>query len=149
MTAVKTMAGEKLLIQIGDGATPEVFAHPCLINAERGMQFSSETSETITPDCDDPTLPAFKEIFKDGLSLQVTGGGVLHTADIETYFEWMKLDTAKNVRIKFDVTAALGGGYISVPMKLTAFNVTGQRKNNSTVEITLMSHGVATWTDAS
>lgn len=149
MTAVKTMAGEKLLIQIGNGATPEVFTHPCLINAERGLQISSETTESVVPDCDDPTLPAWKEIFKDGLSIQVTGGGVLHTSDIETYFNWMNTDTAKNVRINFNVSNILGGGYISVPMKLTAFNVTGQRKNDSTVEITLMSHGVATWTDAS
>jgi hypothetical protein len=149
MTAVKTLTGEKLLIQIGDGGSPsETFAHPCLINAERGMQFSSETTEIITPDCDDPTLPAFKQIFKDGLSIQVTGGGVLHTSDLEAYFEWMKLDTAKNVRIKFDVSGALGGGYVSLAMKLTAFNVTGTRKNNATVEITLMSHGEATWTDA-
>lgn len=149
MAPVKTLPGEKLLIQIGDGATPtEVFAHPCLINADRGVQISSDTTEIVVPDCDDPTLPAFKEILKDGISLQVSGGGVLHTSDLEAYFNWMIADTPKNVRIKFDVSGALGGGYIAVAMKLTAFNVTGTRKNNSTVEITLMSHGVATWTDA-
>lgn len=147
MTAVKTMVGEKLLIQIGDGATPEVFAHDCLINAERGIQLSSETQESIVPDCDTPSDPGWKQIFKDGLSIQVSGGGVLHTSSVETWFNWMNSDTAKNVRVNFNVAGADGGGYISVPMKLTAFNVTGTRKINSTVEVTLMSHGVATWTD--
>lgn len=149
MAAVKSLVGEKILIQIGDGATPtEGFAHDCLINAERGLQMGADTTEVIVPDCDDPSAPAWKEIFKDGISIQVTGGGVLHTASIETWFNWMKLDSAKNVRIKFDTTGAMGGGYIQVPMKLTQFNVTGARKNNSTSEVTLMSHGPATWTDA-
>lgn len=148
MAQVKTMAGEKLLIQIGDGATPtEGFAHDCLINAERGLQMSSETNEFTVPDCDDPSAPAWKEMFKDGLSIQVSGGGVLNTSSVETWFNWFNSDSAKNVRVKFDVTGANGGGYIAVPMKLTAFNINGTRKSNSTVDVTLMSHGVATWTD--
>lgn len=149
MASVKTLPGTSLLIQIGDGGSPsETFSHPCLINAERGVQISSETTEVIVPDCDDPTDPAWKQIFKDGLSIQVTGGGKLDTSFLEAYFNWANSDDAKNVRIKFDVSGALGGGYIAVPMKLTNFNVTGQRKDVATAEITLMSHGVASWTDA-
>lgn len=148
MTAVKTMVGEKLLIQIGDGGTPtEVFAHDCLINADRGIQFSADTTDVVVPDCDDPSAPAWKQLFKDGIQIQVSGGGVLHTTSLESWFNWMNSDTEKNVRVKFDVTGANGGGYIAVPMKLTAFAVNGSRKNNSTVDVTLMSHGVATWTD--
>lgn len=148
MAAVKTMVGEKLLIQIGDGATPtEAFAHDCLINADRGIQMSSDQTDIVVPDCDDPSAPAWKELFKDGLSIQVSGGGVLHTSSLETFFNWFNSDDAKNVRVKFDVTGANGGGYIAVPMKLTAFSVNGSRKNNTTVDITLVSHGVATWTD--
>lgn len=148
MAAIKTMVGTKLLIQIGDGASPtETFAHDCLINAERGIQFSSDTSDEVVPDCDDPSAPAWKEIFKDGLQIQVSGGGKLHTTSLETWFNWFNSDTEKNVRIKFDVTGANGGGYIAVPMKLTAMTVNGSRNANSTVDLTLSSHGVATWTD--
>ncbi len=148
MANVKTMTGQKLLIQIGDGATPtETFAHDCLINAERGVQMQSETNESIVMDCDSPDDPGWKEVFKDGLSISVSGGGNLHTASLETFFNWLNSDTAKNVRIKFDVAGALGGGYIAVPMKLTQFNITGARQNNATADITLMSHGVASWTD--
>ena len=137
MAAIKTMVGTKLLIQIGDGASPtETFAHDCLINAERGIQFSSDTSDEVVPDCDDPSAPAWKEIFKDGLQIQVSGGGKLHTTSLETWFNWFNSDTEKNVRIKFDVT-----------MKLTAMTVNGSRNANSTVDLTLSSHGVATWTD--
>lgn len=148
MALTKTLLGEKVLIQIGDGSgPPEVFAHDCLINLERGVQMSSETTEVIVPDCDDPSAAAWKEVFKDGLSIPVSGGGLLHTASIETWFTWWKVDTAKNVRINFNTTGALGGGYIAVPMKLTSFNITGTRKNYATAEVTLMSHGAAAWTD--
>jgi len=148
MAQVKTMVGEKLLILIGDGATPtEAFAHDCLINADRGVEFSAETTDVVVPDCDSPSNPAWKELFKDGIQIKVSGGGVLHTASLEAWFNWMIADTSKNVRIKFDVTGAMGGGYIAVPMKLTGLTIQGARKNNSTVDITLMSHGVATWTD--
>lgn len=141
MAQVKTLPGEKLLVQIGNGGSPETFAHPCMINTDRGIQISSETSEIIVPDCDDPTLPAFKEILKDGMSLQVSGGGTLHTPDIEDWYEWAISDIAKNVKVVFDVTGANGGGSITVPMKLTQFNINATRKQNANVEVTLMSHG--------
>lgn len=145
---VKTLPGEQLLVQIGDGATPEVFAHPCFINADRGIQLSADTTEIIVPDCDDLALPAFKEILKDGLSMQITGGGVLNTTDLEAWFNWMISDTAKNCRVRSNVAVGLGGGYIAGAFKITGLNLTGTRKNNTTVEVTLMSHGQLAWTDA-
>jgi len=147
MAAVKTLAGEKLLIQIEDPAVPGVFVHDCLINSDRGISMSADVTDIMTPDCDDPTLPAWKEIFKDGLQISISGSGVLHTTSVETWFNWMNVDTIKNVRIKLDVSQALGGGYISGAFKLTSFNITGTRKNNSTAEVTLLSHGACTWTD--
>jgi hypothetical protein len=148
MAQVKTLVGEKLLIMIGDGGTPtETFAHDCLVNADRGVDMSAETNEFVTPDCDNPSAPGWKEMFKDGLSISVSGGGVLHTPSTKTWFNWMNSDSAKNVRIKVDVTGANGGGYISVPMKLTSFGIKGSRKQNSNVDVTLMSHGPAIWVD--
>lgn len=147
MAAVKSLVGEKILIQIEDVLDSGVFAHDCLINADRGLDISSDVSEMVVPDCDDPSLPAFKEIFKDGISLAVSGGGVLHTSSVESWFNWMITDSYKNVRVKLDTSGALGGGYIAMRMKLTGFSITGARKNNSTAEVSLMSHGVATWVD--
>jgi hypothetical protein len=147
MANIKTLVGEKLLIQIGDGATPEVFTHDCLINAERGAQHNSNTSEELLIDCDDPSAPGFMEVFKNGLSISVSGGGKLHTPSVETWWNWWNSDTAKNVRIKIDAPGADGGGYIAVPMKLTQFNIVGSRKAHTTVDVTLMSHGSAAWTD--
>src|SRR5690606_33512417 len=58
MAPPKTAAWYKMLIQVGDGADPEVFSAPCGLTT-RGLNFSAETSDTTVPDCDDPSLPSW------------------------------------------------------------------------------------------
>jgi hypothetical protein len=148
MTAVKTLAGESLLIQIGDGATPtETFTHDCLINTDRGISFSSDVTDVIVPDCDDPEAPAFKQRFIDGLSGDVSGAGILHTASVETWFNWFVSGDSKNVRVNQNVAGALGGGYFAAAYKLASFSISGARKNLSTCEVSLVSTGAVTWVD--
>lgn len=150
MAVVKTMNGTKLLVQIGDGASPtEAFAADCLINTERGIVFSSDISEFIVPDCDDPDAPAWKETTKDGLSAAVSGSGMLHTASVSDWFDWLKSASTKNVRVKVDVTAGNGGGYWSGAFHLSQFEITGNRNEKAQVSVSLVSSGALTWTDAS
>lgn len=148
MAAIKTLNGEKLLVQIGDGAGPEVFTHDCLINTERGIAFAAETGEFIVPDCTNPGDPAWKEVTKDGLSGQITGAGMLHTSSIETWWNWWKGADTKNIHVKVDAAGADGGGYWAGAFHLTAMEVSGNRKEKATVNVTLMSSGALTWTDA-
>lgn len=148
MAVVKTMNGTLLLVQISDGASPEVFAHDCLINAERGIQFSSDTNEFLVPDCDTPEEPAWKETTKDGLSASITGGGMLHTTSVSTWFTWFKDDATKNVRVNVNVSLANGGGYWAGAFHLTGFEVSGNRNEKATVSVTLISSGPITWTAA-
>lgn len=148
MAAVKTLNGEKLLVQIGDGASPETFTHDCLINTERGIAFSADTQEFIVPDCAAPEDPAWKVIEKDGLSASISGAGMLHTSSVETWFDWFKDADTKNVRVKIDVAGADGGGYWEGAFHLTGMEITGTRKEKSTVSVTLASSGALTWTDA-
>lgn len=149
MAPIKGLKGESLLVQIGDGATPtEVFAHDCLINAERGIQFSSDTTDDTLPDCDAPGSPGWKEVLKDGLSATVTGGGKLHTSSVADWYAWFDSDDSRNCRIKVDASAANGGGYWAGAFKLTQFEVTGERKQYATTSSTLVSSGPITWVDA-
>lgn len=148
MTAVKTLNGEKLLVQIGDGASPETFAHDCLINTERGIQFSADMQEFTVPDCDDPSSPAWKDRLKDGLSATINGAGMVHTSSLETWFNWFTSNSTKNVRVKADAAGADGGGYWAGAFHLSNYEVTGTRKEKATVSVTLESSGTITWTDA-
>lgn len=147
MAKVQTLVGEKLLIQISDGAAVPTFAEDCLINGDRGIEFSSDVIDSVVPFCEDPSLPAWKEIFKDGMQASISGAGKLHTPSLEAWFNWVSTDTAKEIRVKVDVPGASGGGYMTGLFKLTQFNVTGARKNNTEIEATIVSHGPVTWND--
>lgn len=148
MATVKSMSGTALLIQIGDGAGSETFAHDCLINTERGIQFQSDTNRQVIPDCDNPDVAAWSTLTMDGLSATISGSGMLHTLSVENWFNWYSAGSSKNVRVKLNgITGANGGGYWAGAFKLTGWEVTGNRNEKATVSVTLESDGVLTWTD--
>src|SRR5690606_30459482 len=101
MAKPTSVKGTQLFIKVGDGASPEVFTHPCLINAERGIAFRSTTGDIVGPGCNSPDDPAWRELVKDALSAGVTGAGILDNVllTIRAYTTWWKGDTAKNVQV--------------------------------------------------
>lgn len=136
MAQAATIKGTQLLIKIGDGASPEVFTHPCLINGERGIQFQSDTNQVIIPDCANPDDPAWKQVTKDGFSATISGAGVLDTASIADFDAWFQSDDAKNVRVYVNAV-----GYWSGAFKLTEWSITGARGDKAQVSVTLVSDG--------
>jgi hypothetical protein len=149
MALVKHMRGVKLLIKVGDGASPEVFTANCTINAARGINFEARTNEFNIPDCDDPDLMAWVAREKVSLSGDISGAGILNTPDAQTYFDWVSSADAQNVRVYLDgISAADGGGYWAGAYHCTQFNVTGDRGGKVEATITLQSDGAVTWTDA-
>ena len=150
MAGPETLNGVALLVQIGDGEVSEVFAADCLINAERGIQFTTETNEVIVPDCTTPTDPAWKDTFKDGLSASISGSGLLHTTNAYSlWYAWLISADPTNVRVNLSgkITAE-GGGYWEGAFHLTSFSISGERNGYSTAEISMVSHGALTWTAA-
>jgi hypothetical protein len=148
MTAVPRVTGSKLLVQIGDGGGPETFTHDCFINTERGIAFSTETTESIMPDCDNPDDPAWKSVSKDGLMATVSGAGMLYSASVETWFNWLKSGNTKNCRINLNIPGSSGGGYWAGAFHLTQFEIQASgNKETITAQVTLVSSGALTWTD--
>lgn len=149
MAVVASANGVLLLVQIGNAASPEVFSHDCLINAERGIVFGTETNEIIVPDCDSPSSMAWKEVLKDGAMATVTGSGILHTTTAKSqWYDWLVSAATKNVRINLNVSNALGGGYWGGAFHLTNFEMTGARNDYINANVTIMSSGALTWTAA-
>lgn len=138
MTAITPLRGTRLYIKVGDGASPEVFVHPCLINTKRGIKFASSTNKVIIPDCDNPDDPAWSEAIKDALSASIDGAGVLDNkeATITFYDAWFASPDSKNVQVWLGA-----GGHWSGAFHLTAWEITGDRNNNAEVSLTLESDG--------
>lgn len=144
MAPVPSINGEKLFIKVGDGATPtEVFTHPCMINSERGIQFSSNGVESTVPDCLDPEAPAWVSRSKDGQSATLTGAGILDKTSVAMFDAWFRSADTKNVQIWVDDL-----GYWQGAFHLMEFSVTGNRKEKATVSLSLSSDGVVAPYDA-
>lgn len=148
MTAPTTIRGSRLLIKIGDGADPEVFTHPCSINAERGIEFSAEMTTTNVPDCDDPEAAQWTGREKKGKSATITGQGVLNASDQDLYFEWFDSEDTKNVKVADTISGASGGRIYTGAFHLTRFRKTGTVGDKVQVEITLESDGAITKSNA-
>jgi hypothetical protein len=149
MADAKTVRGTKLLIKVSDGASSPTFAHPCLINTDRGISFNADTNDVVIPDCSNPDLMAWAAREKVTLSAEITGAGTLNTPDTSDYFDWVTSADPKAVRVELgDVALADGGGYWSGNFHLTRFEVNGTRGNRAQCAITMQSDGSVTWTDA-
>jgi hypothetical protein len=138
MALPTTLKGTQLYIKIGDGASPEVFLHPCLINSERGVTFTSTTNDIIVPDCSNPDDPAWRQVVKDVLSVNITGAGILDTVlgTIQTYTTWWKTDTTKKIQVWLGTI-----GYWEFDAKLTEWELGGERGNKVTNTLTIASDG--------
>lgn len=147
MARPTTYSSKKLLIQLGDGGTPETFGAPCGLTT-RGIQLSKETNDVTVPDCDDPDLPSWTERDVVSLSGEVSGSGILAAEAFETWRDAFLSTDPVNCRIKIDETGANGGGYFYGAFHLTALNVTGEIGNKIQVEVTFSSDGEIAWTDA-
>jgi hypothetical protein len=149
MAAPKSMNGTKLLIMLGDGGGTEVFTHPCLINADRGIAFSGSSSDQVIPDCTTPDEPGWVIRTVDGLTASITGAGVVDTASLATFWTWFNSAIEKNIRVKVDVPLADSGGHWAMKAVLTDFSVSGTRNEKASFDCTILSSGAVTWVPAS
>lgn len=134
MTQATTLKFSQFLIQLGNGASPEVFASPCGLNS-RGFSRTAATNDTNVPDCDAPDAPSWLERDVVSLSASLTGSGVVADEDFDTWDTWFDAGTSKNVKITLGTRSWIG------PAKLTKLNVTGSRGKRVEFDVSIESDG--------
>lgn len=139
MAAAQELPGKQLLIKVGNGATPEIFAPLCLINTERGIAWGSEATRGVTPDCDPvtPDAPDWQWSEVDGLMATITGAGSLHRPNVPTMDAWYRSGAAKNIQVWLGTD-----GYWEGAFKLTQWEVTGNKTGKAQASVTLESDGI-------
>lgn len=141
--AVTTTFGQ-FAIQVGDGASPEVFSIPCGLTS-KGFNQSASTQETTVPDCDDPDAPAFVERGIDAISGEISGEGVLDRNALSNIWQpWFISAAPRNCRI---YPAGLTGGHYEGAFVLTSLNTTAARGQKVNLSATMQSDGEYTWVD--
>ncbi len=146
MADVGIIEGEKLLIKIGNGAGPEVFAHPCLINTDRGIAFATNVTETEVADCADQSLPAKIVRKAKSIDFTVTGAGKVDKTSVLTYINWWKSGLAKNAEITQNESGANGGWTGAGSLILKDFNLKGTRGDYQDFDATFVPASPFTWT---
>lgn len=142
MAAVKHASGVKLLLKVGNGASPEVFTAFCSINASRSIQGSAQTNDFNIPDCADPEGLAWVVREKVSLSYSVSGAGIVNTPDVEDFTDFLADQSSRNCQIIVDVPSADGGVIFEGAFHLTEFQITGDRGGKMECSISLVSDGV-------
>ena len=128
---VEVVDGEKILVQIGDGADPEVFAHDCLINTGRSINLTASVSEQSIPNCVDPSQPDKIVRRVDSTDSNISGDGKLHSSST---LAWMqRVGTTVNVRARQAGVWRIAGAYI-----VSEFSVTGTNREYATARVSLV-----------
>ena len=137
MTQATTLKFSQFLVQLGNGASPEVYASPCGLNS-RSFNRTAATNDTNVPDCDDPDAPSWLERDVVSLSASISGAGVVADEDFDDWDTFWKDGESKNIKITLGTRVWIGA------YKCTKLNVTGNRGSRTTFDVTLDSDGETT-----
>ena len=138
----------KMLIKLGDGATPtEVFAAPCGLTS-KSITFSKNLSEVDLPDCDDPDAATWLGRDAQSLSAAVSGDGVLPASAIQTWWDAFKSTSPINVEISIEYST--GTMLWEGAMHVENFEPNAERSGRVQAGIGMQSDGemTGTWTAA-
>ena len=151
MAKPKTVSFTEMLIEVSMDASDATFSEPCLIVSNKAFTITASMNETAVPDCADPSAPAWIERQVDSLSAEFSGSGVMDAATHDIWRDWLLSGDPKTVRITIDRPLAEGGGSYLGQFKLGSLSHNGARSDNAGLvqsEVSGMSHGTLTWTDA-
>lgn len=144
MAQPTVIAGTKLLILVGDGASPEVFAEPCGLTT-KSFDMTASTNTNVIPDCADPEAAAFESTDINALAGSASGSGIMAVESFAVWNNWFFSTEAKNLRITLDHPDL---GYFAGGFKLTSFKLSGTRGNKVLVDVTIKNDGAFAWVDA-
>ncbi|CDZ43194.1 Hypothetical protein NGAL_HAMBI1146_59670 [Neorhizobium galegae bv. officinalis] len=139
---------KKLLLQFGDGAVPEVFAHACTINTSQDFTVEATTTDATEPNCADPDAPGWVLRSVDTLSASVNGAGTMDPMSYGTLRDKQLSGEPINVRVLIDLPLAQGGGWYAGRYIITSLGVAKEGKGYVSCTVALQSDGEVAWIDA-
>lgn len=140
---------KQLLIQFGDGGSPEAFDHACTINTTQEFTIEATTVDATEPNCDDPNAPGWVLRAIDTLSAGINGAGTMDPVSYGVLRTKMLAGASFAVRATLAGLAGVaGGGYFEGNYVMTSLGLAKEGKGYVTSTVALSSDGEITWTDA-
>jgi hypothetical protein len=141
-----------IVVQVGNGATPEVFVDACGIETS-GLNQTVQSNDRYRRDCATPAAIPTRKVRVTGYSWDLTGSGVINMDQFELFQD--ALGVTKNFRVLYGKYGAVdtGGnrtgtieGYYAGPGVMTAYNV-NVGGEDGTAEITIAGENKPVWTE--
>lgn len=142
-----TAKSGKMLIKIGNGATPEVLVAPCGFTS-KALTLSKNLNEVPIPDCDAPDAAYWMGRDVQSLTASVSGDGLMAASAIPIWQGFFESTDSRAVEIS--IVFSTGTMVWTGDMHLESWEVTGEDGNRVQTSVSMQSDGemVGTWTDA-
>lgn len=138
----------RLIVQVGDGADPEVFGFTCGAKVF-DITLTNNLGEDSALDCDNPLdVPAAIVRYLQTQDFSVTISGMVATEAWPTWRDWWGDGVEKNIRVLLDETLANNGGYYEGPAYLQTLNLTKSDSGKAQFTAQIAGAGQFVWTDA-
>jgi hypothetical protein len=134
MTLPTTLRFSEMLILIGDGGSPEVFAEPCGLTA-RKFDLGSEIKQQAVIDA------PFVEGDPGALSCNLSGSGVMAVESYGVWHDWIASRQPHNVQILLTGVGTYQGAFL-----LGQLSLQGERAGRVAIELAMASAGAVVFT---
>lgn len=128
----------KFKIELGDGATPEVFSAPCGFTS-KSLTLTKNLQEVNIPDCADPDAVAWVGRDAASLSASVSGEGVLASESVETWLD--AFEDTESVNVRITITFATKVVQWVGKMHLSTFTPSADQGGRVTASVEMQSDG--------
>lgn len=138
MSYPTTIKGQKIVLQLGDGASPEVFTTVCGLNT-RGLQRSRQANDAQIWDCTDPDALPIIERESGASDWTINGEGYAVATELDRIEE--AFETPANWRLVF-----FGSGTTAVRTYrgnaiMTDLNIGATNGEKASISLTLSGNG--------
>ena len=140
MATQPNFSGRKLLLRIGNGASPEVLSVRCSFNGDRAISFEAATTDEMDVDCDNPTAVGWMVSTVDSKSATVSGAGRVKSQDVPFFFDWYDSGEPRTAEVDVDDGTVVFEGQLL----LTNFTINGGETGSATADMAMRFTGPVT-----
>lgn len=140
MASEDTLIGNDLVVQMGDGMSPETFSDLCAA-FDFGAVGEDKPLVDVTSYCDEART--YRNGLADGVEITLQTNFIPDDAQLQALYTAYQNDTLKNFRIK--VKNLSPENYFGFSATVRAWNVTGPIGERSVLSFTLKISGAVTW----
>jgi predicted secreted protein len=142
MMAEGQQIGRTLLIQIGDGQSPEAFTNLCGITT-RSFNLSANEVDTTIPDCNNPGGPVQRTAEPGIVQRKFTGSGKFYKGPTSSIF----MAHVRNATVFNAKVIVPGDGTYTGPWMASEFEFSGEMEGNMDFSATISAAGPLTFVD--